>query len=258
MFIYPRRRVSHLLEKGGPEGAVCNCSNNEWTNEELFIVWLEHFTKHAKPTEEDPVLLILDNHSSHKTIHVYEFCKRNSIVLVSIPRHTSHRMQPLDITFFGPLKCAFNTECDCFMKSHPHRKITPYELAGIFNKAYIRVAAIEKAVAGFSSTGIRVYPLDPCKFSEDDFALAAGLNQQPTSVIHDAELDEEQPLNEAKKQQEASVAESTCSEEPFSELPVAGALVQRCMLLTFLLSLPGSLPHHLQLKVEGRNSTQKS
>jgi hypothetical protein len=95
-------------------------------------------------------------------------------------------MQPLDITFFGPLKCAFNRECDCFMNSHPQQKTTPYELAGIFNKAYIRVATIEKAVAGFSSTGI--YPLDPCKYSEDDFALAAGLNQQPTRVIHDAEL----------------------------------------------------------------------
>jgi hypothetical protein len=26
MFIYPRRRMSHLLEKGGPEGAIYNCS----------------------------------------------------------------------------------------------------------------------------------------------------------------------------------------------------------------------------------------
>jgi hypothetical protein len=85
-----------------------------------------------------------------------------------------------------------------------HQQITPYELAGIFNKAYIKVAMIEKAVSGFSGKGI--YPFDPCKFSEDDFALAAGLNQQPTRVIHDAELDEEQPINEAKKQ-EASVAE---------------------------------------------------
>jgi hypothetical protein len=149
-------------------------------------VWLEHFTKLAKPTEEDPVLLILDNHSSHKTIHVYEFCKRNGIVLVYIPPQTSHSIQPLYITFFGPLKCAFNRECDCFMKRHSHQKITPYELACIFNKAYIRVATIEKAVAGLSSTGI--YLLDPCKFSEDDFALAAGLNQQPTHIIHDAEL----------------------------------------------------------------------
>jgi hypothetical protein len=108
----------------------------------LFIVWLEHFTKHAKPTEEDPVLLILDYHSSHKTIHLYAFCKRNGIVLVSITPHTFHRMQPLDITFFGPLKCALNRECDCFIKRHPHQKITPCELAGIFNKAYIRVATI--------------------------------------------------------------------------------------------------------------------
>jgi hypothetical protein len=193
---------------------------NGWINEELLIVWLEHFTKHAKPMEEDPFLLISDNHSSHKTIHVYEFCKRNSIVLVSIPPHTSQRMQPLDVTFFGPLKFAFNRECDCFIKSHPYQNITPCELAGIFNRAYIRAATIEKAVAGFSSTGI--YPFDPCKYSKDDFVLAAGLNQQPTRATDDDELDEEQPINKAKKQLESSAAESTCSEEPVSELSVAG------------------------------------
>jgi hypothetical protein len=83
----------------------------------------------------------------------------------------------------------------------------------------IRVATIEKVVSGFSSTGI--YPVDPCKCSEDDFALTAGLIKQPTRVIHDAAFDKEQPINEAKKQQEASIAESTCSEEPVSELPAA-------------------------------------
>jgi hypothetical protein len=87
MFIYPKKRTRQLLGKGGSEGATYNCSKNGWLNEELFIVWLEHFTKHAKPTEGDPVLPILDNHSSHKTIHVYEFCKRNGIVLVSKPPH---------------------------------------------------------------------------------------------------------------------------------------------------------------------------
>jgi transposase-like protein len=38
MFIYPRRRMSHLMEKGVPEGAIYNCSKSGWINEELFIV----------------------------------------------------------------------------------------------------------------------------------------------------------------------------------------------------------------------------
>jgi hypothetical protein len=61
--------------------------------------------------EDYPTFLISDNYSSHKIIHVYEFCKRNGIVIISVPPLTTHHMQPLGITFiFDPLKSAFNTE----------------------------------------------------------------------------------------------------------------------------------------------------
>jgi len=32
-----------------------------------------------------------------------------------LPPHTTHRMQPLDRTFYGPLKAHYNTECDKWM-----------------------------------------------------------------------------------------------------------------------------------------------
>jgi hypothetical protein len=43
---------------------------------------------------------------------------------------------------------------------------------------------IEKALSGFFST--EIYPFHPWKFSEDEFTVAAGLNQQPTRAIQDA------------------------------------------------------------------------
>jgi hypothetical protein len=93
---------------------------------------------------EHPALLILDNHSSHCTLEAYMFCKENRIVVVSIPPHTSHRLQPLDVTFYGPLKAVFHRESDLFIKTKGSGKITPYDLAGIFNKAYSQVATIAK------------------------------------------------------------------------------------------------------------------
>ncbi|KAJ3661675.1 hypothetical protein Zmor_006062 [Zophobas morio] len=103
-FIFPRKRLSLLLTKDGPIDAIYHVSNNGWINEELIIVWLAHSKKIIKPSPEDPVLLILDNNTSHITYESYSFCKDNGIVMVSIPPHTSHRLQPLDVTFFGPLK----------------------------------------------------------------------------------------------------------------------------------------------------------
>lgn len=92
MFIYARQRMAPTLEVNGPPGALYNCSKNGWSNEELFIEWLKHFQKHANPSENEPVLLILDNHGSHITLEAYVFCKNNFITMLSIPPHSSHRL----------------------------------------------------------------------------------------------------------------------------------------------------------------------
>ena len=65
MFIDPRKRMSPQLERGGPPGAIYACSHNGWSNENLFQDWLKHFKDNAKPTIQDPVLLVLNNHGSH-------------------------------------------------------------------------------------------------------------------------------------------------------------------------------------------------
>lgn len=104
MFIFPRRRLASNLEKNGPVGAIYSCSPTGWSNDALFLDWLQHFKKKVKPTQDEPVLLILDNHTSHISLQIYNFCKSNGIALLTLPPHTSHRLQPLDVTFFGPLK----------------------------------------------------------------------------------------------------------------------------------------------------------
>lgn len=167
MFIYPRARMNPQLTRDGPIQAIYKCSKNGWINEELFFEWIQHFQQHVKATVDDPALLILDNHGSHISLNIYTYCRSNGIVMVSLPPHTSHKLQPLDLTFFGPLKNALNRECDLYLRSHAHEKITHYELASIFNRAYVRTATMEKGISGFRAAGI--WPLDPNKFSEDDF-----------------------------------------------------------------------------------------
>lgn len=185
MLIFPRKRLTPLLEKDGPTGALYKCSENGWINENLFLEWLLHFKQHAKPSADEPVLLILDNHASHISLPVYEYCKRNNINMLSLPPHTSHRMQPLDVSFFGPLKNAYKKECDSFMKSHLAKKITPYDVASLVRKAFNNVASIGKGESGFRATGI--FPINPEVFSEEDF-VAAEILQSESNVVHDCDI----------------------------------------------------------------------
>nr|CAH7712938.1 unnamed protein product [Callosobruchus chinensis] len=114
MLIYPQKRMSPALQRNGPIGALYACSTNGWINSELFVEWLKHFEKNVNPTETNPVLLILDNHSSHISLEAYRLCRSQFIHMVSLPPHTSDHLQPLDLTFFGPLKNQLYREYDQF------------------------------------------------------------------------------------------------------------------------------------------------
>ncbi|XP_025410766.1 uncharacterized protein LOC112683809 [Sipha flava] len=167
MFIYPRTRMNILLEKGGPVGSIYACSKNGWINSELFLEWLKHFSKSVKPTSEDPVLLIMDNHCSHISLQAYEFCKANGICVVTLPPHTSHKLQPLNLTFFGPLKNAFNREFT------------------------VELILWKKGLSGFKAAGI--FPFNPNKFNSNDFASA----QEMINININNSVQSVQIINEA-------------------------------------------------------------
>ncbi|KAJ8879757.1 hypothetical protein PR048_020365 [Dryococelus australis] len=82
---------------------------------------------------DHPVLLLLDNHSSHLALEAINFCRDHSIHLLTLPPHSSHKMQPLDRNFFGPLKAFYSDECNKWLFC---------ELYGV---AHERCATLEKA-----------------------------------------------------------------------------------------------------------------
>ena len=129
-----------------------------------------------------------------------------------VPPHATHRIQPLDVTFFGPLKTAYNAECDKYMINHVGKRITMYEIAELFAGAYVRTASMNKAVSGFASTGI--WPFNPDVFSDDDFA--------PCSIT-----DEAQPVSTSTSvnADQHSVAQSSSAS---SDVP--GQVYQTCVL----------------------------
>lgn len=104
IFYIPQKNNAPQLEKGGPAGAIYKCSHSGWSNEELFVDWLKHFINITKPTKNYALLMIADNRGSHITLESWKLCKENHIHVVSIPPHSSHRLQPLDLAFLDHSK----------------------------------------------------------------------------------------------------------------------------------------------------------
>lgn len=201
MFIFSRIRMSSTLTKNGPANAIYSCSKSGWSNDVLFYQWLQHFKSIVKPSIQDPVLLIMDNHSSHISLTIFDFCRKYGIILLTIPPHTSNKLQPLDLTFYGPLKTSFNRQCDYHLITN--ERVLQSDLAEIFGRSYNLVVSIEKAQSGFRTSGI--WPYNPDIFSHEDFLAADHLltistdDPQPSTSLQlnkkDADADKENNVN---------------------------------------------------------------
>ena len=71
--------------------------------------WIHHFdtqTKSLLSSPDDYRLLLCDGHDSHISAALVGYTIQHHIVLVLLPPHSSHLLQPLDVGIFGPLKTA--------------------------------------------------------------------------------------------------------------------------------------------------------
>jgi len=65
-FIFAKQKIQPRLMGGAPPGAKGHCSASGWTNGDLFLMWLQFFVEIVRPTPDKKVILVLDNHESHK------------------------------------------------------------------------------------------------------------------------------------------------------------------------------------------------
>ena len=168
MMIFKRKRNKPELVDHVPPGTLAQCSPNGWIDAGLFLEYLKHFVSHIKCSKDSTVLLILDGHKTHtKSLPTIDYAREIGIVVVSLPPHTSHKLQPLGRSFFKPLKAAFNSACSSFLRNHPGRRITVDQLGELFNTVYVKATTVENAISGFKCTGI--IPLNPDVLPESEF-----------------------------------------------------------------------------------------
>ena len=86
-----------------PVGTIGIAQETVWMTSEVFLIWLSHFASFVKPTIPNKVLLIVDRDSSHKQLGVVKYAKQNGNVMLSLLPHCTHRLQSVDIAFYGPL-----------------------------------------------------------------------------------------------------------------------------------------------------------
>ena len=129
-----------------------------------------------------------------------DFCKANGIIL-SFPPHVTNRLQPLDVSVFGPFKKFYNQAACDWMKSHPRGTISMYDVPGIVKAALPNAATPKNIQAGFRAC--EIWEFDRNVFTDREF--------DPPAEILDSEIEQ---------QAETENQMIRTEEDPFNATPV--------------------------------------
>ena len=134
MLVFPRVNFRNNFIVGGPlccMYSIGGANKSGWMNEDFFVNFIKHFIYHVRSSKERPVLPILDNMDAHISPTAIDLARENGVVMLTIPPRTSHYLQPLDRTCYGPFKTAFGVAIDEWMRSHPGCIVTIYDVPSL-------------------------------------------------------------------------------------------------------------------------------
>jgi len=143
-----------------PKDWVVAVSEKGWTNDSLGLIWLtEVFERHTKSRIKGVHrLLILDGHGSHSTPEFDLFCSENLIITLCMPPHSSHLLQPLDVSCFAVLKQSYGRQIENYMRAGLNHIDKPDFLLA-YTAARTESFTSNTIRNGFRATGL--VPYDP-------------------------------------------------------------------------------------------------
>lgn len=124
-------------------------------------------------------LLILDGHNSHTTYQFCNFGEKHKIIILCLPPHTTHRLQPCDVGIFGPVAQTWKAEVN--IASREFFEIRKYNLIYHYSNARAKAFTVPTIQSAFRKTGI--WPLDPDAIEPSAFAPALNTTTQAAQPV---------------------------------------------------------------------------
>ena len=144
-------------DSGLPHDWVITLSENGWTSNSIGYEWIQHFDRHTSTrTIGTYRLLILDGHESHISAQFQHYCIEQKIITLCMPPHSSHILQPLDVSCFAPLKLSYGRQIETFVRNRLNH-ITKLEFLSAFKEAFKAAFTEQNIKSGFRATGLVPY-----------------------------------------------------------------------------------------------------
>lgn len=152
------------------EGKEGHANKSGYMQSKEFVLYMAHFKKHSHASKDNPVLLMLDNHTSHLSVEAIDYAVEHGITMFTFPPHCTHKLQPLDVGVIGQVKHRYVEKHDIWMKSHGGQKFDLEHVAPAVEQSLDERATTAVIKSAFAQAG--VWPLNPHRFTDSDFYAA--------------------------------------------------------------------------------------
>ena len=107
------------LIEGARPGSVHTCRPSGWMQTSIFVEWFDHFILCAKPTCDQPILLVLSGHSTHTK----NIARENHVYTLCLPPYCTHCPQPLDVTTMKPISLYYDDAVRMWLRNPSGRVV---------------------------------------------------------------------------------------------------------------------------------------
>lgn len=159
--VYPGK-LPHFRRVAGKLETLHDClpdsylyyNDSSAANSEIILDWGKKFVEETKHVRENGnhMILVLDGYGGHIQLEFLQFMKDNRIVVIALPAHTSHVLQPLDVTVFGPYKSYLQEELHRLSRVASH--LNAFSVAACIWNAYSKAFVKPNIASGFVKCGI--------------------------------------------------------------------------------------------------------
>ena len=98
----------------------------------------QNFVRNIHP--ERPAVLFCDGHTSHIGVGLTENAKKENVVISKLSPHTSHVLQPMDLSVFRPLKLMWDEEIIKWQRRNYARKLPKSTFSSIMSKIWKNIS----------------------------------------------------------------------------------------------------------------------
>lgn len=139
-----------------------SCSKKGYMNSAINLEWMQKVFEPATRERANgkPRILISDGFETHESLDVLKFCFESNIVPCRLPSHTSHKLQPCDVSVFGPLKTAYREQVQ-HLERRGANAVNKEHFVLLYRRARDVALTARNIRSGWSKAGL--FPFNPSR-----------------------------------------------------------------------------------------------